>query len=476
MDEQSPQPTTHLTPDPGAQQQLAQQIEHLPDQKLERVGGRRWFTLDFTPLRDSREFRLLYLGQSITFFGSMMTFVALPWQVFQLTKSTVAVGMLGVVEFVAVLFMGFVGGAVADYLDRRLMVRLTEAALAGGSVVLIINALLPRPHVWLLFTCASLFAALTALQRPSLEAMIPRIVKPEQMPAVAALHAFRGSVAMIGGPALGGVLVVAFGPALAFSVDLFTFVVSLIALALMQSVPAPPAADRPGIRSVIEGLRYASSRQELLGTYLVDMNAMFFGIPMALFPAIAETYGGASVGFLYAAPAAGALVISLMLGWTKHVHRHGLAVGIAAAGWGFAIIAFGFAGRLWLALLFLAIAGAADMISGVFRMIIWNQTIPDHLRGRLAGIELISYHTGPMLGNAESGIVASLFSIRTSVVSGGILCVLGTGLLLLVLPAFRTYDGRAGLRRKQEEEDARANSLESALTQKSIVSLREADD
>ena len=253
-----------------------------------------------------------------------------------------------------------------------------------------------------------------ALQRPSLEALIPRIVKAEQMPAVAALQAFRGSLAMVGGPALGGVLVVTFGPALAFSVDLFTFIVSLIALTLMQAVPPPPEADRPGIKSIIEGLRYARSRQELLGTYLVDMNAMFFGIPMALFPAIAESYGGASVGFLYAAPAAGSLVMSLMLGWTKRVHRHGLAVGIAAACWGLAIIAFGFAGRLWLALLCLAVAGASDMISGVFRMIIWNQTIPDHLRGRLAGIELISYHTGPMLGNAESGIVASLFSIRTS--------------------------------------------------------------
>ena len=188
MNEQSPQPPTHLTPDPAAQPP-AQHPEPDQDRASAPDGGRRWFTLDFTPLRDSREFRLLYLGQSVTFFGSMMTFVALPWQVFQLTKSTFAVGMLGVVEFVAVLFMGFVGGAVADYFDRRLMVRLTEAALAGGSVVLIINALLPRPHVWLLFTCASLFAALTALQRPSLEAMIPRIVKPQQMPAVAALHA-----------------------------------------------------------------------------------------------------------------------------------------------------------------------------------------------------------------------------------------------------------------------------------------------
>ena len=443
MNEESPQPTTHLTPDPSAQER--------PHHKQQR-----WFPLDVTPLRDSREFRLLYFSQSITFFGSMMTFVALPWQVYQLTRSSFIVGMLGVVEFVAVLFMGFVGGALADYLDRRLMVRLTEASLAIGSVVLIMNALLPRPQVAVLFACAMLFAALTALQRPSLEALIPRIVKPEQMPAVAALQAFRGSLAMVGGPALGGVLVVTFGPVLAYSVDLFTFLVSLFALTLMQAAPPPPEADRPGIKSIVEGLRYARSRQELLGTYLIDINAMFFGIPMALFPAIALQYGGASVGFLYAAPAAGALVMSLMLGWTKRVHRHGLAVGIAAGCWGFAIIAFGLAGRLWLALLCLAVAGASDMVSGVFRMIIWNQTIPDHLRGRLAGIELISYHTGPMLGNAESGIVASLFSIRTSILSGGILCVLGTGLLMLALPQFRRYDGRAGLVRKQDEENARA--------------------
>src|SRR5262245_60358561 len=354
----------------------------------ERDGGRSIFTLDFSPLRDSREFRLLYLSQSITFFGSMMTFVALPWQVYQLTKSSFAVGMLGVVEFIAVLFMGFVGGAVADYFDRRLMVRLTEAALALGSIVLIINSLLPRPQVWLLFACASLFAALTALQRPSLEALVPRIVKAEQMPAVAALQGFRGSIAMIGGPALGGLLVVTFGPALAFSIDLSTFIVSLISLSLMQAVPPPPDADRPGIKSIIEGLRYARSRQELLGTYLVDMNAMFFGIPMALFPAIAESYGGASVGLLYAAPAGGALVVSLMLGWTKRVHRHGLAVGIAAACWGVAIIAFGFGGRLWLALLFLALAGASGMLSGVFRTITCNKTLPGHVRGGTCGMEV----------------------------------------------------------------------------------------
>jgi len=180
---------------------------------------------------------------------------------------------------------------------------------------------------------------------------------------------------------------------------------------------------------------------------------------MALFPAIAESYGGASVGLLYASPAVGAFLASLTSGWSVKVHRHGLAVALAAGVWGLAIIGFGFARGLWLALFCLAVAGGADMLSGLFRMTIWNQTIPDHLRGRLAGIEIVSYTTGPLLGNAEAGIVASLFSIRTSVVSGGVLCVVGTALLALILPAFRHYDGRAGLARKEAEERSRTAEL-----------------
>ncbi len=412
--------------------------------------------VDLTPLRASREYRLLYTGQFVSFFGSMMTFVALPWQMYQLTRSSLAVGLLGVVEFVPILLMAFVGGAFADYMDRRRMVRLTEGAMACGTFVLIINARLAHPHVWVLYVFAALFAALNGLQRPSLEALAPRLVKPEQLPAVAALNSLRGSIGLIGGPALGGLLVVTFGPAFAYSIDLTTFVVSLSALWLMQAVPPLPDAERPSIKSVLEGLRYARSRPELLGTYLIDINAMFFGMPMALFPAMAESYGGSSVGLLYAMPAVGALCATLTSGWTKRINRHGLAVALAAACWGLAIIGFGLAGRLWLALLCLAGAGAADMLSGLFRMTIWNQTIPDHLRGRLAGIELVSYTTGPMLGNAEAGLVASLFSIRTSIVSGGILCVAGSGLLALALPAFLRYDGRAGLARKQAEEQARA--------------------
>ncbi|MBC7931241.1 MAG: MFS transporter [Rubrivivax sp.] len=420
----------------------------------------RALAIDLTPLRVSRDFRLLFAGQAVSFFGSMMTFVALPWQVYQLTKSSFAVGMLGVAEFVPILVMAFVGGALADAVDRRRMALLTEALLMAGTGLLILNSTLPQPRVWLLFVCAALFAALNGLQRPSLDALIPRIVPAELMPATFALKSFSATVSMIGGPALGGLLITTAGPTAAYSIDFVTFAASLVALALIRAVPPPIGADAPSLRSIMEGLRYARSRPELLGTYLIDINAMFFGMPMALFPAIAEGFGGASVGLLYAAPAFGMMCVTLTSGWTRRVQRHGLAVALAAGGWGLAIIAFGFAPTLWTALFCLALAGGADMVSGLFRMTIWNQTIPDHLRGRLAGIEMVSYTAGPMLGHAESGIVAKLFSVRASVVSGGVLCVAGTVLLSLLLPAFIRYNGREGLARKAAEEAARVESLE----------------
>ncbi|PYS82533.1 MAG: MFS transporter [Acidobacteria bacterium] len=419
----------------------------------------RALALDVTPLRESRDFRLLFAGQAVSFFGSMMTFVALPVQMYGLTRSSVAVGLLGVTEFVPIFLMAFVGGALADAVDRRRMVRATEALLAVGTGLLILNSLLAQPRVWVLYFCAALFAALNGLQRPSLDALLPRLVAAEQMPAAMALRFLGATVGMIVGPALGGLLVAALGPAVTYSIDLATFAASLAALWLMRAAPPPPGADRPSPRSIAEGLRYARSRPELLGTYLVDINAMFFGMPMALFPAIAEGFGGASVGLLYAAPAAGALCVTLTSGWAKRVNRHGLCVALAAASWGLAIVAFGFAPTLSSALLCLALAGASDMVSGLFRSTIWNQTIPDHLRGRLAGIEMVSYTTGPLLGNAESGIVAGLFGVRASVVSGGVLCVAGTALLSLLLPAFLRYDGREGLERKRAEEEARAGAL-----------------
>ncbi len=273
---------------------------------------------------------------------------------------------------------------------------------------------------------------------------MPRVVPREQLKAAMALEWVRGNVGMIAGPAIGGVLIAAFGVPLTYGIDLATFLISLGFLALMRASPPPADADAPSLRSIAEGLRYAGSRPELLGTYLVDINAMLFGMPQALFPAIAASYGGAEVlGFLLAAPAVGSLVVALFSGWTRHVHRHGRAVALAASGWGVAIIAFGFTNVLWLALACLAVAGAMDAISGLFRSVIWNETIPDRLRGRLAGVEMISYTSGPTLGNFEAGALASLTSVRTSVVSGGVLCVAGTAMLVALLPAFWRYDARA---------------------------------
>lgn len=447
-DEQPAHAATHLTPDPVAAAEATPQAG---------AGPRRFraLALDLRPLGVSRDYRLLYAGQAVSFFGSMMTFVVLPWQVYQLTGSSFAVGMMGVVEFVPIFVTAFVGGALADYFDRRRMVLLAELALAGGTALLVLNSLSPEPRVWLLFACAALFAALSGLQRPSLDALMPRLVPPEMIPAVAALNSLRANVGMIAGPAAGGLLLAAYGPAVTYAVDFLSFSFSLGTLWLMRAVPPPAAADRPSLRSIAEGLRYARGRPELLGTYLVDINAMFFGMPMALFPEIAKGFGGASVGLLYAAPAVGSLAATLSSGWTQRVNRHGLAVALAAAAWGAAVVGFGLAGSLWAALLCLALAGAADMVSGLFRMTIWNQTIPDHLRGRLAGIEMVSYTTGPLLGNAEAGVVAGLFGVRASVVSGGVLCILGTGALALLLPAFLRYDGRAGLARKLAEEEKR---------------------
>jgi MFS family permease len=399
--------------------------------------------VDTTPLRRHRDFRLLWIGQAVTFLGSMITYVAVPYQLYELTGSSALVGLLGAVEFVAMLSTAFLGGALADAIDRRRMVRLTEGLLLLTSAGLLVNALQGRPSVAALFALAGLLTAFDALQRPSLDALLPRLVTREELGPAAALNSFRMTVGMIAGPALGGLLISSIGLEATFAVDMATFAVSLVCLQLMRAVPPPPEATRPSLKGVVEGIRYARSRPELMGTYLVDINAMFFGMPNALFPALAKGFGGASVlGLLYSAPAVGALVASATSGWTARIHRHGQAVLWAAGLWGVAILCFGLSRWLWLALLFLALAGAADMISGVFRSTIWNTTIPDHLRGRLAGIELISYSTGPTLGNVEAGGVAALTSPRWSVGFGGVMCVLGTAALAVALPAFRRYDAR----------------------------------
>ena len=304
-----------------------------PPSRLRRVV--RAVAVDAGLLRRRRDYRLLVAGQFVSLAGSQLTFVAVPFQTFQITRSSLAVGLLGVAEFVPILVLALVGGALADAFDRRRLVALAEGGATVVALVLVVNALLPDPHLWVLYVSAALMAAFTALRRPPLDALVPQLVERDELKASAAIDFLAGNVAMVAGPALAGALIALAGLEVTYAIDAATFVASLLALRAMRTPPPPPDAPAPSWRSVVEGVRYAGSRQELLGTYLVDMNAMFFGMPLALFPALAERYGGAGVlGLMYAAPAAGAVVAALASGWTRHVHRHGRAVALAAAGWG----------------------------------------------------------------------------------------------------------------------------------------------
>ena len=415
--------------------------------------------LDITPLRVSREYRLLFFGQLVSFFGSMMTFIVVPWQMYRLTNSSAMVGYIYLAEFVPMVCLAFVGGALADYLDKRKMLRLTEIGQTAVTAILLINSLLAQPHVWVLFLCVALHAGLAAIQRPAFESFIQKIIPNELMSAVMALNSIRYSIGAIVSPAIAGIIATQFSAAVAYTIDLVTFSASLVAVFMLRAVPSPENAEKPSWQGIKKAWKYAFGRQELLGTYFIDIAAMFFAMPQALYPALAVIYGDKYVGFFPAAIAAGALAASLTSGWTKNIHRHGLMVTIAAVLWGVAIIFFGMADSILTALLFLGAAGFFDMISGIFRGSIWNQTIPNYLRGRLASIEMMSYLTGPMLGSAKMGIVAEKFGVKTALVSGGVLCVISVLGAALLLPKFATYDGREGVKQKEREEAKRAEVL-----------------
>ncbi|MEV0200461.1 MFS transporter [Nonomuraea sp. NPDC050691] len=398
---------------------------------------------DVGPLRDSRDYRLLTASGIVTMFGTFITVVAVPYQMKELTGSPVAVGLVSLAEFVPMVVCGLWGGAIADALDRRKVILLGELGLALTSAMLTVNALLPDPQVWVLYVVGALSTGIGSLQRPSAESLTPQVVRHDQLGAAAVLQSLRWNVGAIVAPALGGLLVTSFGPATAYAADTVSFVLSL--LLLWRIAARPPAEDAApaSLRSMVEGVRYAVGRRDLMGTYLVDIAAMVFAMSTALFPFLADQLGASrALGLLYSAGAVGGLVASLTGGWTSRVHRQGLGVILAAAVWGAAVALASVAPSVWLVFACLALAGAADMISGIFRMTIWNQTIPDELRGRLAGIELLSYASGPMLGNARAGLMAGWGGARFSLGAGGLMCVAAVAGLAVALPGFRRYDAR----------------------------------
>jgi MFS family permease len=404
---------------------------------------------DLAPLRTSRDFRVVFASRTVTLFGSQASEVALLVQARQLTGSAIAVGLLGAAELVPLVLFGLYGGALADRLDRRRLIRWCEAGLGGCAVLLVINASLRHPLVWPLYLIAAGMMALVALQRPSLDASVPRVVRRDQLTAASALLALSSNASFITGTALGGLLAAWPGPRAVYILDAVTFVMSLAFLRLLGPLAAPQAGDAPeaaprGLRGVLAGIRYAGRRQELLGSYLADLAAMTFAYPNALFPFLAAgLHAPWAVGLMFSAPSAGALAASASSGWAGRVRRHGRAIALAAAAWGLAIAALGLAPDIWAALALLVLAGGADMVSGIFRDTLWNQTIPDALRGRLAGVELLSYGLGPSAGQVRAGAVASLTTPRIALWSGGLLCVGAVAVTCAVLPGFVRYSARS---------------------------------
>ena len=404
----------------------------------------RGLTIDLTPLRKSRDFRRLWFGNAVSLLGSMLTTVAIPYQVYQLTGSTLAVGLLGIAALIPLLTVSFLGGAIADALDRRLLLILSDIGLAAVSGLLVANAALADPRLWALFAAEALGTAFYAIQRPAMDALVPRLVGEENIASAAAVQGIYSSFGHVGGPAVGGLLIASVGLTATYAIDVFTFTASLIAALLLPKMPPLGTVARPGLAAIAEGFRFVRQKPELKGIFAVDTVAMIFGMPSALFPAFAEEFGGgaATLGFLYAAPYAGALVATLFSGWVTRARRQGLGVCIAATGWGAAIVGFGFAPSLWPALVFLALAGAADDWSAILRSTIALTVTPDSMRGRISGIELAQVAGAPALGNLEAGALAAVTSLRFSVVSGGLACIGGCWLFVAVVPALLRYDAK----------------------------------
>lgn len=413
----------------------------VPDNSPAPGRARSRFAIDLTPLKKYPDFRNLWSAGLVTYLGSMITYVAVPFQIKELTNSYVAVGLSGIVEIVPLIIFGLYGGVLADYIDRKRMIWLTEFASLILVAILLVNSLAPEPNLLLIYITIGLFAAVNGLQRPSMDAILPRLVAHADLPAASALMSVRWQFGVIIGPTIGGILISTFSVSIGYLADIATFFISLVLLTRVRNVPANPEAEKPSLAGLIEGVRYAFNRQDLLGTYLIDLAAMFFAMPTALIPFWADQLGAPwALGLLYAAGTVGAIAVTLSSGWVKRYRFHGRAIIWAAIGWGVAIAFAGLSNSLLLVLIFLAAAGAADMVSALFRGTIWNQTIPDEFRGRLAGIELLSYSIGPLAGQMRAASMAAVTTLNFSVTSGGVLCVISVAILAIFLPKLRKYD------------------------------------
>jgi MFS family permease len=418
----------------------------MPDGEVapERTSRLRRIAVDTTPLRVSRDYRRLWLGLLASTFGSQFTIVATYLQVYDLTRSTAAVGILGLVGFVGLVAGTLAGSTFLDAFDRRKILIASQLGYLASSGLLFAGALHGDPPVGLIYVAVAGIAATSAIDSPTRSAITPRLIDRNLLPAAAALNQVLWNGAGLIGPALAGLVVAAWSFSWAYAIDLIS--IGLLVLSSVLIRPLPPAEGERatvGWRAVREGFAFLRGRQVLQSTFVIDIIAMVFGMPRALFPVLALTQfhrGPEVVGLLFAAPAVGAFIGAATTGWVGRIRHQGLAVIWAVIVWGAGIAAFGFVGsNLWLGLFFLAVAGAADVISAVFRNTILQVTVPDNLRGRLFGIHILVVTGGPRLGDLEAGLVAAAFSPMVSVVSGGLLCIAGAGVVAWRVPAFRRY-------------------------------------
>lgn len=407
----------------------------------------RSLLVDTTPLRESPQYRLLWTGQLVTFLGSQLTVVASAFQLFVLTGSSFQVGLLSLAQLPPLLIGSLVGGSLADAHDRRRLLLFAQGSLAVCSAGLAVNATVDEPATWPIYLFTAMAAALSGIDGPTRAAALPALVPAEQYATAAALNQSIYQVGFVVGPSIAGLVIGRFSLATAFWIDVATFGAALLCITRLRPLVPMGGGTKAGLGSVRAGLRYVRGEKAVQGAFAIDVNAMVFGMPRALFPEIGtRLYGGGAgtVGLLYSAVGVGGLVGALTTGWVGRVRRPGRAVEIAVVVWGLAIAGFGLTSWLPLGLLLLAAAGAADVVSAVFRNTIVQLTVPDALRGRVNALNIAVVTGGPRLGDLEAGAMAAATTPRISVVSGGLACVAGVGVLAKLLPQLRGWRAPAG--------------------------------
>jgi MFS family permease len=405
--------------------------------------------VDISPLRESAPFRRLWIGSTLSSIGGALTWFAVPLQVYEITRSPFAVGLIGLAQMVPTLLIGLLGGSLADAVDRRKLVLVIGSGLAAVAAGLTAQAYAGIGQVWLLYVLVVIQSGLLAINAPARQTFIPKLLSPGQLPAGLALNRLTFQLMLTAGPALAGLIAATphLGLGGCYLIDTVSFGASLYGVARLPAMPPQPGKTRPGPRAVADGVRYIRRSPVLAGAFLADLNATVFGLPVALFPAInAERFGGdpRTLGLFMTAIGVGGLVSVAFSGPVKHISRPGRAMLITVAVWGAAFAGFAVVPGLWLALGLLAIAGAADTFTVVFRGAMVQTVTPEEFRGRVTAADYVVGAGGGQLGNLEAGALGSLTSPVISALAGGLVTVAGALVIGLALPAFTRYRFAAG--------------------------------